>query len=72
MKFSAVLLAAGASLRMRGRHKMLLPAPVEPVVRRSARSVEQSGACEVVVVTGHGHERVAEALAGLQIGRAHV
>ncbi|MBB5213526.1 nucleotidyltransferase family protein [Parapusillimonas granuli] len=71
MKFSAVLLAAGASLRMRGRHKMLLPAPVEPVVRRSARSVEQSGACEVVVVTGHGHERVAEALAGLRVRLVH-
>ncbi|MFT0546776.1 nucleotidyltransferase family protein [Allopusillimonas ginsengisoli] len=67
MSFSAVVLAAGESLRMMGRHKMLLPAPIEPVVRRSTRRIVESGADEVVVVTGHQHDLVAKALQGLPV-----
>ncbi|WP_397474089.1 NTP transferase domain-containing protein [Pusillimonas sp.] len=67
MIYSAVALAAGESIRMNGPHKLLLPAPVEPVVRRSIRAIVQSGAHEVVVVTGHNHELVAQALHGLQV-----
>ena len=65
LSFSAVVLAAGESTRMNGPHKMLLPAPTEPVVRRSTAAVAGSGATEVVVVTGHNHALVAEALRDL-------
>lgn len=71
MSFSAVVLAAGESLRMKGPHKMLLPAPTEPVVRRSVKAVTQSGAREVVVVTGHNAQQVAEALHGLPVCIVH-
>lgn len=67
MIYSAVVLAAGESLRMNGPHKMLLPAPVEPVVRRSVGAVAQSGAHEVVVVTGHNAQQVTQALQGLPV-----
>lgn len=52
---------------MNGPHKMLLPAPIEPVVRRSVGAIVQSGAREVVVVTGHNQQLVAQALHGLQV-----
>lgn len=66
MKFSVVVLAAGLSQRMNGPSKMLLPAPVEPVVRRTLRSVLQCGAQEVVVVTGHKHYLIMQVLQGLR------
>ncbi|QAA93098.1 nucleotidyltransferase family protein [Pollutimonas thiosulfatoxidans] len=71
MKFSAIILAAGESLRMQGRHKMLLPAPVEPVVRRSTQAIAASGAHEVLVVTGHNHGPVTDALKGLSVRIIH-
>jgi molybdenum cofactor cytidylyltransferase len=52
MKFSAVVLAAGTSSRMQGRHKLLLPVGDETVIRRTVRQVLASGAEEVIVVTG--------------------
>jgi len=65
--FSAVLLAAGLSSRMGDRHKLLLPLGGEPVVRRTARALLASGPVEVVAVTGHRHDAVSEALAGLPL-----
>ena len=53
---AAIVLAAGASVRM-GRNKLLLDLGGESVVRRAARRTVDAGMDPVVVVTGH--ERVA-------------
>jgi molybdenum cofactor cytidylyltransferase len=64
-RYSAVVLAAGASTRMAGRHKLLLPLGGEPVIRRTVRAVLGANPREVVVVTGNQADAVANALAGL-------
>jgi molybdenum cofactor cytidylyltransferase len=61
---SAVVLAAGASSRM-GRHKLLLPLGGEPLVRRAVRQVAAAGFDDVLVVVGHEHLSVIDALEGL-------
>jgi molybdenum cofactor cytidylyltransferase len=67
LRFSAIVLAAGTSSRMRGRHKLLLPVGGEPVIRRTVRTVLEAQPQEVVVVTGFQERAVSEALAGLPI-----
>jgi len=73
--FSAVLLAAGASSRMDGAFKQLLPLPSEggeaPAVRISAQALLDAGARELVVVTGHRGREVADALAGMPLAVRH-
>ena len=67
----AILLAAGASRRMGGANKLLLPVGDEPMIRRLARTLLASRATSVTVVTGHEAERVAAALEGLSVRRVH-
>jgi molybdenum cofactor cytidylyltransferase len=73
--FSAVLLAAGASSRMGGAFKQLLPLPLDggeaPAVRLVAQALLAAGAEEVVVVTGHRSREVFAALAGLPLNFRH-
>lgn len=64
---SAILLAAGASVRMGARNKLLLHVAGEPLVRRSARVLMEASVGEVVVVVGHEAGRVGAALAGLPL-----
>jgi molybdenum cofactor cytidylyltransferase len=66
---SAVLLAAGSSTRM-GAPKLLLPLGDEPIVRRTARQLCQSGFDDVLVVLGSEHARIAAALDGLPVRHA--
>jgi len=66
VRFSAVVLAAGSSTRMPGRHKLLLPLGDEVVIRRTVRSVLAAGPEEGVVVTGCEAQAVSAALAGLR------
>jgi molybdenum cofactor cytidylyltransferase len=66
-RFSAVVLAAGTSSRMQGRHKLLLPLGDEPVIRRTVRALLEARPQEVVVVTGFQQGAVGEALAGLPV-----
>ncbi|RPI57808.1 MAG: nucleotidyltransferase family protein [Acidobacteria bacterium] len=66
---SAVILAAGASSRM-GAHKLLLPLEGEPLVRRVVREVANAGFDDVLIVVGHAHEAVLQALEGLEIRNA--
>ena len=61
---SAVVLAAGASTRM-GTHKLLLPFPDEPLLRRVVRQVSLAGFDDVLVVLGHAHEQTRAVLDGL-------
>ncbi len=61
---AAVLLAAGASVRM-GRNKLLLELGGESVVRRAARRAAEAGMSPVVVVTGHERAAVEAELHGI-------
>ena len=65
--FSAVVLAAGLSSRMEGRHKLLLPVDGEPAVRRVVHAVLGAQPQEVVVVTGFNAHAVFDALDGLPV-----
>lgn len=67
LRYSAVVLAAGASTRMAGRHKLLLPLGDETVIRRTVRAVLDAHPAEVVVVTGSNAQAVASALQELDV-----
>jgi molybdenum cofactor cytidylyltransferase len=58
---AAVVLAAGRSSRM-GTHKLLLPLGDRPVIAHVVAAACASGADPVLVVLGHGAERVRAAL----------
>jgi len=62
LRYSAVVLAAGNSSRMRGQHKLLLPVGDEPVIRRTVRILLEAQFQEVVVVTGFQGKAVMSAL----------
>ena len=63
---SAVVLAAGASSRM-GKQKLLLPVGGEPLIARVVKAVCDAGFDDVLIVVGHEHVKVLEALVGLPI-----
>ena len=67
MRWSAVVLAAGNSSRMEGRHKMLLPLGDKPVIRHTVERILAAGPQEAVVVTGYHGRDVMEALAELRV-----
>ena len=67
VRFSAVVLAAGTSTRMQGRHKLLLPLGAEPVIRRTVRALLGARPEEVVVVTGHQGKAVIQAVIDLPV-----
>ena len=69
--FAAVVLAAGRSSRMGGPNKLLAEIGGRPLVRIVAEQALASRARPVVVVTGHQHERVEAALAGLPVKCVH-
>ncbi len=62
---AAVVLAAGRSSRMGGPNKLLEQIGGRPLVRMVVEAALGSRARPVIVVTGHQHERVEAALAGL-------
>lgn len=63
-----IILAAGLSRRAAPHNKLLLPGRDGiPVIRRVATAFAASGLQEVVVVTGHQHEAVANAVSGLSL-----
>ena len=68
-RISGVVLAAGASTRM-GTQKLVLTLGGEPIIRRTVRHVADAGFDDILVVLGHEHERVLEALEGLPIRHA--
>lgn len=67
MRWSAVVLAAGASSRMEGRHKMLLPVGDKSVIRHTVEEVLAATPQEVVVVTGFKGRDVGAVLADLAV-----
>lgn len=62
-RLGAVVLAAGASSRMRGPNKLLETLAGKPLVAHVVDRVLAAGVDPVVVVTGHEGQRVAGALA---------
>ena len=68
---TAIILAAGRSTRMGGPNKLLEKIDGKPLVRIVAEQALASRAESVVVVTGHQHERIEEALRGLDVGFVH-
>jgi molybdenum cofactor cytidylyltransferase len=63
MRWSAVVLAAGTSSRMRGQHKLLMPLGEKPVIRHTVERLWAAGPQEIVVVTGHRARDIGAALA---------
>jgi molybdenum cofactor cytidylyltransferase len=70
-RLAAIVLAAGRSTRMGGPNKLLAEIGGRPLVRIAAEEALASQARPVIVVTGHEPERVAAALAGLDVKRVH-
>ncbi len=69
-KVSAILLAAGMSMRL-GRNKLLVLLSGVPIVRRAAMALLESQVSEVIVVTGHESSIVRDALIGLNVRFVH-
>lgn len=70
-KVHAVVLAAGRSSRMGGPNKLLARFDGKPLVRRAVERALASTADGVLVVTGHQADRVADALADLDVPHVH-
>src|SRR5205807_4492953 len=68
---AAIVLAAGRSTRMGGPNKLLAEVGGKPLVRIAAEQALATRAKPVIVVTGHEHERVETALAGLPVRIVH-
>lgn len=68
---AGLVLAAGRSTRMGERNKLLQSVRGEPLVRHAVKAQLASRARPVLVVTGHQHEEVEAALAGLDIRFVH-
>ena len=67
MRIAGLVLAAGRSLRMAPRNKLLEPIGGEKMVRRAAATALAGGATPVIVVTGHEAAAVADVLRGLDV-----
>lgn len=63
---AAVLLAAGASMRL-GYAKQLIEVDGESLLRRAARALLASAPLQLIVVLGHDAARMRDALAGLPL-----
>lgn len=70
-EIATLILAAGRGIRMGGPNKLLADVGGTAVVRRVAEAALAAGPRPVVVVTGHEHERVEQALAGLAVQFIH-
>jgi len=70
-RIAALVLAAGRSSRMGTINKLLINVDGKPMVRHAVDAVREAGLSPVIVVTGHEHERVEAALAGLPIKLVH-
>jgi len=70
-RIAAVILAAGRSSRMGGENKLLAEIGGKPLVRIAAEQALASRAGPVIVVTGHQHEKVEAAIAGLDVKFVH-
>jgi molybdenum cofactor cytidylyltransferase len=68
---TAVVLAAGRSLRMGAQNKLVVDVLGAPMITRAVDALLAAAVARVVVVTGHEHERVEAALAGRAVSFVH-
>jgi molybdenum cofactor cytidylyltransferase len=68
---AAIILAAGRSTRMGGPNKLLAELEGKPLVRIVTEQALGSKAQGVIVVTGHQHDQIQNALGGLEVKFAH-
>jgi molybdenum cofactor cytidylyltransferase len=66
-RVDAVVLAAGQSSRMKGRHKLLARIAGKPLVRAAVEAALASLARSVTVVVGHEEQAIRMALSGLDV-----
>ena len=71
LKVAAIVLAAGRSLRMAPRNKLLELVEGKSIIAHGVDAVLGSGADPVIVVTGFEAPRVAEALHGSNVKIVH-
>lgn len=70
-ELSVVLLAAGLSSRMAGRHKLLLPFGGHTLLEQTFLELGAAKPGEILVVTGHEENRVRAVLAGHAVHWVH-
>ena len=70
-KVAALVLGAGTSSRMGTANKLLADIKGIPMIRRVTQAAIDSDAQQVLVVTGHQPEAVAQALDGLDVTAVH-
>jgi len=70
-RIAALVLAAGRSSRMGTLNKLLIRVDGKPMVQHTIDTVCAVGLSPVIVVTGHQHEQVEAALAGLPVTVVH-
>ncbi len=70
-RVAGIILAAGQSRRMAGANKLLMPVRGELLVRRTVKTVQAAHLDQVVIVTGHQCDEVAEALGDLAVTTVH-
>ena len=68
---SAILLAAGSSIRMGDKNKLLLPWQDQLVITSTASNLLAAGLKEIIVVTGYESPRIVDALKGLPLQFVH-
>ena len=68
---TAIVLAAGRSTRMQERNKLLLPWGEKRIVEVVVETLAGAPLTEVVVVTGHQHAAVEEALRDCAVRLVH-
>ncbi|KYG82323.1 nucleotidyltransferase family protein [Roseivirga echinicomitans] len=56
--FSAIVLAAGLSSRMKGGHKLLMPMEGKTIFERSLKSITEANFSEIIVVLGNEAEKI--------------
>jgi molybdenum cofactor cytidylyltransferase len=67
IEIAGIVLAAGRSSRLAPRNKLLELVGGEPMIRRVAASVLESGVSSVIVVTGNEADYIVDALNGLDV-----
>ena len=70
-RIAAVLLAAGASRRFGEANKLLADIGGDPLIRRVARVLVESGFAEIIAVTGGDSQSCSAALQGLPVRFVH-
>jgi molybdenum cofactor cytidylyltransferase len=70
-KVAGILLAAGRSRRAEGVNKLLARIDGRPLVRIAAEHALASSLSRLIVVTGHMHADIRDALAGLDVDIVH-